>query len=115
MEPTKNRPKNFWILGRHEFHNEPNQLRWDALGAPKGSVDFLNGVTTVCANGSQGLGCAIHVYAFTKSMDSTYFYNADGEMLFVVQEGTHIFKTEMGVLEVVPKEICVIPRGIKSK
>ncbi|MCS5591993.1 MAG: homogentisate 1,2-dioxygenase, partial [Gammaproteobacteria bacterium] len=42
-----------------------------------------------------------------------YFYNSDGEMLIVPQQGALCIATEMGVLDVAPKEICVIPRGLK--
>ena len=46
-------------------------------------------------------------------MRERYFYNADGEMLFVPQRGRAVFRTEMGVIEAIPTEIVVIPRGIK--
>jgi len=43
----------------------------------------------------------------------TAFYNADGEMLVVPQEGALRVQTEMGLMDVTPGEIFVIPRGIK--
>lgn len=58
-------------------------------------------------------GAAIHLYAATTSMQRNYFYNADGDFLIVPQEGSLLFKTEMGMLHVSPGEIIVIPRGIK--
>ena len=36
------------------------------------------------------------------------FYNADGDMLIVPQEGKMTFKTEFGIIEANPKEIVVI-------
>src|ERR1035437_4269008 len=48
-------------------------------------------------------------------MQSRCFYNADGELLLVPQQGLTRVSTELGVLEVAPGEICVIPRGIKFR
>ena len=33
------------------------------------------------------VGMAVHVYAANRSMTDRYFYNADGEMLIVPQQG----------------------------
>jgi homogentisate 1,2-dioxygenase len=41
--------------------------------------------------------------------------NADGEMLFVPQQGALTFITELGRLEVAPGEIAVMPRGMVFK
>jgi homogentisate 1,2-dioxygenase len=46
-------------------------------------------------------------------MGNRFFYNADGEMLIVPQAGRLSLKTEMGVLEVEPQEIAIIPRGVR--
>jgi homogentisate 1,2-dioxygenase len=54
-----------------------------------------------------------HVYVATRSMQDEYFYNADGEMLVVPQQGKLRFRTEFGVIEVEPGEIAMIPRGVK--
>jgi homogentisate 1,2-dioxygenase len=48
-------------------------------------------------------------------MDDEYFYNADGELLVLPQDGGLMFFTEFGKIEVVPGDICVIPRGVKFK
>lgn len=92
----------------------PTQMRWDPLPYPS-SADFLHGLVTFAGNGSVEMheGAAIHLYAITESMQNDYFYNADGEMLFVPQEGIIQFKTELGIIDVAPGEIVVIPRGIK--
>ncbi|MEX0583630.1 MAG: homogentisate 1,2-dioxygenase, partial [Sneathiella sp.] len=57
-------------------------------------------------------GLAVHVYAFNESMTDDYFLNADGEMLIVPELGRLRFHTELGILDVGPLEICVIPRGL---
>lgn len=95
----------------------PNQLRWDPISIPSEETDFIDGLSTMAGNGDThswgGLG--VHVYAANTSMSKTkrFFYNSDGEMLFVPQQGNIILRTEMGVIEAEPNEIIVIPRGIK--
>ena len=54
-------------------------------------------------------------------MKNTSFFSSDGDFLFgkeflrfeVPFEGVHYFTTEFGLLTVKPREIIVIPRGIK--
>ena len=58
-------------------------------------------------------GCAVHLYAANASMDGRYFANADGELLVLPQQGRVRFRTELGVLEVAPTELAVIPRGVR--
>ena len=48
-------------------------------------------------------------------MEDDYFYNADGELLFVPQQGRLNLFTELGIIEAEPHEIIVIPRGMKFK
>ncbi len=45
-------------------------------------------------------------------MVSEHFYNADGELLVVAQQNRLRFRTEFGVIEIEPGEVCVIPRGV---
>ena len=95
----------------------PNQLRWDPLPIPEEPCDFVDGIVTLAGNGSPALqtGCAVHIYAANRSMEGRFFSNADGEMLVVPQLGGLRFFTEQGILEVVPGEICVLPRGLKMR
>jgi len=44
-----------------------------------------------------------------------FFYNADGEMLILPQQGRLLLRTELGILDVAPGELAVIPRGIKFR
>jgi len=95
----------------------PNQLRWDPLPMPSAPTDFVDAIVTMAGNGeprSQS-GAATHVYATNRSMSARAFYNADGEMLVVPQEGRHRFVTELGVIEAEPQEIVVIPRGLRFR
>lgn len=95
----------------------PNQLRWDPLPIPDEEMDFIGGMVTMGGSGDPSLqtGVAIHLYAMSASMKDRFFANADGEMLIVPQMGTVRFHTELGILEVAPGEICVIPRGVKFR
>jgi len=60
-------------------------------------------------------GLAIHLYAANRSMTERFFYDADGELLIVPQQGTLHILTELGRLEVAPREIAVVPRGIRFR
>ncbi|MFS0757160.1 homogentisate 1,2-dioxygenase [Noviherbaspirillum sp. 1P10PC] len=93
----------------------PNQLRWDPLPMPDAATDFAEGWVTMAGNGAPdaGTGCAIHLYAANRDMDGRYFYNADGELLIVPQQGRLSLATEMGRIEVEPQEIVVVPRGVR--
>jgi homogentisate 1,2-dioxygenase len=106
------------------FHNRfgempptPNQLRWDPFPLPDAPTDFLAGLMTIAGNGGPDAqaGIGVHVYAANQSMHGRYFYNADGELLIVPQQGRLRIATELGVLEVEPQEIAVIPRGIRFR
>jgi homogentisate 1,2-dioxygenase len=93
----------------------PNQLRWDPFPIPKQPTDFLQGLITIAGSGGPGSwrGCAAHVYAINQSMGNRFFYNADGDFLFVPEQGDVRLRTEFGELHVAPGEIAVIPRGIR--
>ncbi|MCC7702750.1 homogentisate 1,2-dioxygenase [Janthinobacterium sp. GW460P] len=105
-----------------DFHamppTPPNQLRWDPLPLPDAGtpVDFIDGWQTMAGNGSAEAmsGCAIHVYAANRSMQR-FFYSADGELLVVPQEGRLAIATELGLVELEPQEIAVIPRGVRFR
>lgn len=93
------------------------QYRWDPVALPKERTNFIDGIGTMTTAGDvyTQVGMAAHVYAFNDDMVDDYFFNADGEMLIVPEMGGIRIKTEMGVMELVPSEICVIPRGMIFK
>jgi homogentisate 1,2-dioxygenase len=97
--------------------SNPNQLRWSPPNAIERSVDFVDGIETYAGNGGtqSSLGMGIHIYRCNMSMTDRAFYNADGEMLVVLQQGRLRFVTELGVIDAEPQEIVVIPRGIRFK
>jgi homogentisate 1,2-dioxygenase len=57
-------------------------------------------------------GMGVHVLLVTESMTREHFFNADGELLIVIQKGELRFVTEFGIIDIAPGEICVIPRGV---
>ena len=101
----------------HEVETTPNQLRWSPLPLPTKPTTFVQGIVTMAGNGdlTTHTGVALHVYAANTSMTDSFFYNADGELLIVPQLGSLRILTEMGIIDVEPQEICVIPRGIKFR
>lgn len=95
----------------------PNQLRWSPMPIPTAPTDFLEGMKTWGGNGGpdeQG-GVGIHLYAANRSMEGRYFYNADGELLLVPQQGRLRLATELGLIDLEPLEIAVIPRGVRFR
>ncbi|MCZ7566475.1 MAG: homogentisate 1,2-dioxygenase [Burkholderiales bacterium] len=95
----------------------PNPLRWHPFPAPSAPADFVDGLTTMAGNGGPDAqaGCGIHMYAANRAMTDRYFYDADGELLIVPQQGHLRIATELGVLEVAPQEIAVVPRGVRFR
>ena len=76
----------------------PNRLRWDPLPYPDMPADFVDGLVTIGGNGDAGLnaGIAVHVYRATRPMERRVFYDADGELLIVPQQGRLLLRTEFG-------------------
>ena len=100
-----------------EVPTPPNQLRWDPLPIPDAPTDFVDGLITFAGNGDPHAqsGCGIHLYAANRSMTDRVFYDADGELLIVPQQGRLHLATELGRLAVEPQEIVVIPRGVRFR
>ena len=106
------------------FHNDfgggpvtPEKLRWSPLSLPGAPTDFVEGLFTMAGNGGPeaGTGVGIHLYAANRDMQGRFFYDADGELLIVPQQGRLHVETELGVLDVEPQEIAVIPRGVRFR
>ncbi|VVE28409.1 homogentisate 1,2-dioxygenase [Pandoraea iniqua] len=106
-----------WLSRFDDVPAPPNQMRWDPLPMPAAPTDFVDGMVTMGGNGSPDgqRGCGIHLYAANKSMDGRFFYNADGELLIVPQDGRLRLATEFGVMDVEPYEIAVVPRGVRFR
>jgi homogentisate 1,2-dioxygenase len=90
------------------------QYRWDPVPYSDAPLTWLTGMRTMTTAGDVNTqtGMASHIYLVTASMEDTYFYSADSELLIVPQEGQLRFFTELGIIDLAPQEIAVIPRGL---
>ncbi|CAN7629456.1 homogentisate 1,2-dioxygenase [Pseudorhodoferax sp. LjRoot39] len=95
----------------------PEPLRWHPTPLDGAEFDFVDGMRTLAANGDADAqtGVGSLVYVAGKSMGRRSFVNADGELLLVPQQGRLRITTELGVLEVAPGEIALLPRGLAFK
>jgi len=95
----------------------PNRLRWDPIEIGDEPRDFVDGLVTVAGNGDVAMseGVGVHLYLANRSMQGRVFYDADGELLLVPQDGRLSIFTELGVLELAPGEMGMIPRGVKFR
>ncbi|CEG56658.1 homogentisate 1,2-dioxygenase [Legionella fallonii] len=90
----------------------PNPLRWSPLDtSAQLNCDFIDGLFHIA--GSYLINAFL--YYCNQSMNDKYFANNDGEMLFVPYEGEINLHTEFGCINLCPKMIAVIPRGVKFK
>jgi homogentisate 1,2-dioxygenase len=124
MRPTANhpayRPHPEGLLRSGPFDEvpaSPNRMRWSPLPRPTEPTDFVQGLVTMGGNGSAaaGTGIAIHQYLANRPMVDTVFYDADGELLLVPQRGRLRLFTELGVLQLAPGEVGVVPRGVRFR
>jgi len=100
-----------------EYDMPIGQLRWGPMPIPEQDVTFLQGIRTMTTAGDANTqaGMAAHVYLITRSMVDQCFYDADGELMFVPQQGDLRLVTEFGIIAIEPGEIAVIPRGVKFR
>ena len=90
------------------------QYRWDPIAQGNTPLTWLTGMRTMTTAGDVNtqVGMASHVYLVTQSMVDAYFFSADSELLIVPQDGHLRFCTELGVIDLAPQEIAIIPRGL---
>lgn len=90
------------------------QYRWDPVPHSDQSLTWLTGMRTMTSAGDVNTqtGMASHIYLVTESMTDDYFFSADSELLIVPQEGRLRFATELGIIDIAPQEIAIIPRGL---
>jgi homogentisate 1,2-dioxygenase len=100
-----------------ETRANPNRLRWDPLPLPDAPTDFIDGLVTYGGNGDVGAGSGIgiHLYAANRSMEDRIFFDADGELLIVPQQGQLDIVTELGRMIVAPRQIALVPRGVRFR
>ena len=90
------------------------QYRWDPVTIENEKTTFLTGIRTMTTAGDVNtqVGMASHVYFITQSMESEFFYSADSEFMVVPQQGKLRFRTELGIIDIEPQEIAILPRGM---
>ena len=90
------------------------QYRWDPVPHTDEPVTWITGMRTMTTAGDVNTqtGMASHIYLVNRSMQDDYFCSADSELLVVPQEGRLRFATELGVIDVEPQEIAILPRGL---
>ena len=90
------------------------QYRWDPVPHSDESLNWITGMRTMTTAGDVNtqVGMASHIYLVTESMVDEYFFSADSELLVVPQEGRLKFHTELGIIDLEPKEIAILPRGL---
>lgn len=95
----------------------PNRMRWGPLAAPAAPADLVDGMVTMLATRDPAdlEGVTVHLYAANRDMDDRAFMNADGEMLFVPQQGRLALLTELGRVDVAPGSIALVPRGVRFR
>lgn len=98
-----------------ETEATPNQLRWKPPPIPEIPTDFLEGLSTICGAGSTSAksGYALHIYTANKNMIEKALANADGDFLFVPQQGRLWITSEFGRMQVSPGEVAVVQMGIR--
>lgn len=75
----------------------PNRLRWNPLDIPSEPTDFIDGLVNMVANSAaqKPAGISIYTYRANRSMERVFF-NADGELLLVPEQGRLRIATELG-------------------
>ena len=106
----------FWKTAPHVIagHGNLGPFRWDPLTHGDERLDWLSGMHTMTTAGDVNIqtGMACHVFLVNTSMVQDYFHSADSELLVVPQEGRLRFLTELGIIDLEPGEIAIIPRGL---
>jgi homogentisate 1,2-dioxygenase len=95
----------------------PNRLRWDPPHDLPEGADFVDGMVTMLANRDPAEleGVAVHLYRASRSMERRVFVDADGELLIIPQAGDLRVVSELGILELEPGSVALVPRGVKFR
>ncbi|KAL4928604.1 RmlC-like cupin domain-containing protein [Aspergillus undulatus] len=95
----------------------PDQVIWPPVEV-KEDKTFLDGIIMIGSAGDPTIKNGVAYYFFSCGIsmsERSAFYSADGDMLIVPQLGVLDIKTEMGEIRVRPREIVVVPRGIRFR
>ena len=93
------------------------QYRWDPLPHGGEGLTWLTGMRTMTTAGDVNtqVGMASHTFMLNSDMQDEYFYSADSELMVVPQTGRLRFWTELGIIDIEPLEIAILPRGLVYK
>ena len=103
--------------GTNSAELPPNRFRWSPLSIPAEPTDFIVGLVTMATNRPPDdlEGVAVHIYRANRDMERRFFFDADGELLFIPQQGRLALLTEMGRIDIAPGEVALIPRGVRFR
>lgn len=92
-------------------------LRWSPVPIPDMAQSFIEGMCTIttCGDAQARAGIGVHLYLAARGMQDECFWNADGELLVLPQQGSLRLRTEFGIIDITPGELAVIPRGVKFR
>ena len=93
----------------------PIQYRFDPPKIHNTPHNFLEGIKTIAVSGGpkQQCGVGVHLFTANTSMKDGFLLNSDGHLLILPQIGHLELHTEFGILAIAPKEMAVIPKGVK--
>ncbi len=99
------------------FALPPIPMRWSPLSYHEHKkTDFIEGLMPVGMSGAfTDPAAAAYLYEIQHASKETFFCNADGEFLWIPQEGELTLETEFGALSIKPGDIGLIPRGVKFR
>jgi homogentisate 1,2-dioxygenase len=106
-----------WSADDFNFALPPVAMRWSSLAySEHKKTDFIEGLVPVAMSGNLAdPAAAAYLYEIQQANQDTFFCNADGEWLWIPQDGQLTLETEFGSLSIKPGEIAVIPRGVKFR
>lgn len=87
----------------------PNPMRWSPFfkqETPTGN--FFRNLIHIAGHAH----AEVYLYHCDQSMKNAYITNRDGEYLFIPYQGEIKLRTELGIIDLKPGWIAVIPRGI---
>ena len=95
----------------------PNRLRWNPREIPTQPTRFIASITRMLVNGDPETlsGVTLSTYGFTENAANEVFFSADGELLFIPEQGALTLFTEFGRLDIAPQQIAIIPRGVRLR
>src|SRR3546814_17782091 len=69
----------------------------------------------VCSSDLSLEGAAVHIYRANRDMEDRFFVDAEGELLSIQQLGRLTLLTELGRIDIAPREVALVPRGVSFR